>query len=108
MKDRVTFQRRTVTNVGGVGREDWPPLQAPRYPAAVEERQGRQESVIDGNVQTQTARAYTVRCRYRPDVTTDDRAVYHHRSGDRVLQILGLAEEQAGRVLVLDCLEVRA
>jgi head-tail adaptor len=104
--DRVTFQRRVVTNVGGVGQETWPDLPAARYPAQVTPAGGRQELVIDGNAQTQTARGYTVRCRYRADLVTDDRCVYHHRDGDRLLQILGLAEEP-GRWLVAECLEVR-
>lgn len=105
--DRVTFQRRTTANVGGVARETWPDLPAARYPAKVVSRGGTQEFVVDGTVQTQTGRPYTVHCRYRGDVTTEDRCVYHHREGDRVLQILGL-DEQPGRWLVAECLEVRA
>lgn len=107
LRDRVTFQRRTVVNVGGVGQESWPALPAARYPAQVTPAGGGQELVIDGNAQTQTSRAYTVRCRYRGDLTTDDRCVYHHRDGDRLLQILGLTEEP-NWWLVAECLEVRA
>ena len=106
--DRVTFQRRVVTNVGGVGQESWPDLPAPRYPAYVVSAAGSQEMVIDGNVQTQTARRYTVRVRARGDVTTDDRCVYHHPSGDRLLQILGLSESDDARWLDLAAIEVRA
>lgn len=108
LSDRITFQRRVVANVGGVGEETWPPLPAPRYPAHVVSTSGRQESVIDGSVQTQTARRYQVRARYRGDVETKDRIVFHHPAGDRVLQILGLAESDDGRWLHVDALEVRA
>jgi head-tail adaptor len=106
--DRVTFQRRVVTNVGGVGQETWPNLPAPRYPAYVVSSAGRQELLIDGNVQTQTARRYTVRVRVRGDVQTDDRCVYHHPSGDRLLQILGIAESDDARWIDIEALEVRA
>ena len=106
--DRVTFQRRTVVNVGGVGQETWPDLLPTRYPAYVVSSAGRQEVVIDGNVQTQTSRRYTVRVRARGDVATDDRCVYHHPSGDRLLQVLGLAESDDARWLDIEALEVRA
>jgi head-tail adaptor len=106
--DRVTFQRRVVTNVGGVGQEDWPALPAARYPAHVRTNQGNQEVVIDGNAQTQTSRRYAVRVRYRGDVTTDDRALFHHPTGDRILQLLSVAESDDGRWLDIDAIEVRA
>jgi len=105
--DRITFQRRVTVNVGGVGQETWPPLPAPRYPAHVSGSAGLQEGLIDGT-QTQTARRYTVRARYRGDVKTEDRIVYHHPAGDRLLQILGLAESDDGRWLDVEALEVRA
>lgn len=106
--DRVTFQRRSVTNVGGVGQETWPDLPPARYPAYVVSSAGRQEVVIDGSVQTQTARRYTVRMRAREDVQTADRCVYHHPSGDRLLQILGIAESDDARWTDIEALEVRA
>ena len=106
LKDRVTFQRRSsVTNVGGVGRETWPNLPAPRYPAKVVSTAGTQEIVLDGHVQTQAIRRYAVRVRYRGDVTTEDRLVFHHRAGDRTLQILALVESDDGRWLDVDALE---
>ena len=107
LSDRVTFQRRVVTNVGGVGQETWPDLPPTRYPAYVVSAGGPQEVVIDGNVQTQTARRYTVRVRLRGDVLTDDRCVYHHPAGDRLLALLGMAESDDGRWLDLAAIEVR-
>lgn len=107
--DRVTFQRRTVpTSVGGVAQEAWPNLPAPRYPARVSSTAGNQEVLLDGNVQTQTVRRYAVRVRYRADVTTDDRAIFHHPAGDRELKILGLTESDDGRWLDVDAIEVPA
>ena len=106
--DRVTFQRRVVQNVGGVGQETWPDLPPARYPAYVVSSAGRQEVVIDGNVQTQTARRYTVRIRTRGDVSTEDRCVFHHPSGDRLLAILGMGESDDARWLDIEALEVRA
>lgn len=105
--DRVTFQRRVVTNVGGVGQETWPDLPPARYPAEVVSEAGPQEVLLDGQVQTTTARRYTVRTRYRGDVTTADRCVYHHPAGDRVLQILGIQESEDARWMGLAALEVR-
>lgn len=108
MRQRVSVGRRAVTNVGGIGRETWPVLYA-RQAAEVSSRQERQEVVIDGIVQTQAVRSYSVRTRYLDDVTTADRLVYHHRDGDRVLQILGLTDaEERGRWLLAECVEVRA
>lgn len=109
LRQRVTFQRRVVANVGGVAQETWPNLPPVRVAAAVRGSMGRQEDVIDGTVQTQTSRAYTVRTRYRADLTTQDRCVYHHPAGDRMLQILGITDEDERRAwLVIEGLEVRA
>ena len=76
--DRVTFQRRVVTNVGGVGQETWPDLPPARYPAYVVSAGGpaggrhrRQRADADG---APLHGAVSV----RGDVTTDDRCVYHH------------------------------
>lgn len=106
--DRVTFQRRVVTNVGGVGQESWPDLPPARYPAEVVTEPGPQEVLLDGQVQTTTARRYTVQIRPRGEVTTEDRCVYHHPSGDRLLKILGISESDDARWMRLDALEVRA
>lgn len=108
LKDRVTFQRRVATNVGGVAKETWPALPPTRYPAKVQSIAGNQEMLIDGSVQTQTARRYQVRARYRGDVRTEDRVVFHHPAGDRILQILGLDDSDDGRWLDVSALEVRA
>lgn len=109
LRQRVTFERRAITNVGGVGQESWDPIGPVRMAAEVVGVVGRQEAVIDGTVQTQTARAYSVRTRYRRDVTTEDRCVYHAPDGDRLLQILGVVNEiERGAWLLVDCLEVRA
>jgi head-tail adaptor len=105
--DRVTVQRRMVLNVGGVGQESWPDVPPTRYPAQVVTTVGRQEVLVDGSIQTQTTRAYTVTMRYRGDVLPDDRLVFHHPHGDRLLQIVGLADIEKARWLVADCLEVR-
>lgn len=108
MRTRVTVQRRTVANVGGVGRETWPAIYT-RVSAEVQERQERQEIVVDGTVQTQAVRSYTIRTRYLPGVTTADRLVYHHPEGDRVVQILGLADTTGRRAwLMTEGVEVRA
>jgi len=107
LADRVTVQRRQVVNVGGVGQESWPDVPPARYPAQVLTTAGRQEMLVDGSIQTQTARAYTVTMRYRGDVLPDDRLVYHHPAGDRLLQILGLSDLERARWLVAECLEVR-
>lgn len=105
MRQRVTVQRRAVTNVRGIGRETWPALYA-RIPAHVEGRQERQEQVIDGIVKTHVVRSYTVRTRALREVTTADRVLYHHPTGDRVLQILGMDDAERQAWLVAECVEV--